>query len=889
VKPGHKAARLPVPARPADGVLTAVMMGLLLFLVCCSPWVYGAVHPGFEFLLDAGVALLLVLWAVRMLLEWQVTWNKCPVVLCLAGLFLLALWQITPIDHALLARLSPATANLYDRLLPHEPEVLPLGEQREVVKPPPGSTLSVYPTATRRESIRILCVFLVFVLVLNNLGSSRMLRWLSIATLINGALLALFALIQFFSSQPNTLYWRYRSMGTVFGPFVNRNHFACYMNLCIGLGVGLLLTRRALGQQHRRGGGAPNAGADGKFALQDLFQDPVALWASVALAIMVSSVLFSMSRGGFLALISGALVCVCLLLRASRSAGLGLVLVVGALAVGLVGWLGYDYIQPRLESIWGNQALENRLPVWFRSLCIARDFPLWGTGYGTFEYAEAMYRSDASEASGFYDHAHNDYLEALTEGGIFSFLLVLLAAGLVYAFGFRAVIRHRGTSTGGLALGALFAYTTLLIHSCSDFSPHIPAVALLATVVGAFLCALGLGGDKEQKDGRVNEASAEYRLRLSGLAPLLATATVLCLGLLVCASAWKAHLVDRWKAAAAAPKEEEGIDSLRRRIDSLSNAVTLAPDNAPLQADLGTARLALYTAETAGILQRGRWAGIAGLVASPSVLLPAVTAVPGCSFLFAGPRSPSPDQQDHLERRLFVPALRAFLRARDVCPLLVNAQLGIAGAAARMTRADPPTDYTQRVKELAPGNPEAWYQCGQVELASLDPKQAWASYRHSLELSEDYLPLILAQSNKVLSPEEMLENVLSNRPEVLLAAASRLYPNADQVEERRPFLEKALALLGADAEKRTPAEWHTQAVIQRSLGELDAAASAYETALAKQPLQTEWRFEFARVLYERVRLEDARRQLVVVLTQQPRHAAAQQLLTAVKNDLARKG
>ena len=41
-------------------------------MVCAAPWVYGAVHPGFEFLLFAGVGLILALWAARMLVEGQV-------------------------------------------------------------------------------------------------------------------------------------------------------------------------------------------------------------------------------------------------------------------------------------------------------------------------------------------------------------------------------------------------------------------------------------------------------------------------------------------------------------------------------------------------------------------------------------------------------------------------------------------------------------------------------------------------------------------------------------------------------------------------------------------------------------------------------------------------
>src|SRR5262249_5859419 len=121
------------------------MEAIVLLLVCASPWAYGAVHPGFEFLLDAGLALLLVLWAARMLREGQFTWRKSPVAVCLAGLFLLGLWQLTPLSRSLLSSLSPGTAQLYDQVLPREPERLPAGQQLAASDPPAGSTLSLHP------------------------------------------------------------------------------------------------------------------------------------------------------------------------------------------------------------------------------------------------------------------------------------------------------------------------------------------------------------------------------------------------------------------------------------------------------------------------------------------------------------------------------------------------------------------------------------------------------------------------------------------------------------------------------------------------------------------------------------------------------------------------
>src|SRR5207249_8221782 len=69
--------------------------------VCSSdlaaPWLYGAVHAGFELLLDLGLAVLTLLWAVRMLVQREVVLARCPVTFLLALLLLLGLWQITPL------------------------------------------------------------------------------------------------------------------------------------------------------------------------------------------------------------------------------------------------------------------------------------------------------------------------------------------------------------------------------------------------------------------------------------------------------------------------------------------------------------------------------------------------------------------------------------------------------------------------------------------------------------------------------------------------------------------------------------------------------------------------------------------------------------------------
>src|SRR5581483_204289 len=199
----------PTHYSPSVIYTVAAMEAVLLALVFLTPWAYGAIHPSFEFLLHLGIALLLALWAVRMLLEGQITWKKSSVAVCLAGLFLLGVWQDTPLPRSILSWLSPATVDCYDRFLPTQPDTLPDEVVGSGGDSHAGSTLSLYPSSTKRETARLLAVFLLFAVVFNNLTSKECLIRLSWVALINGVLLSLFALTQFFSAPPNTVYWTY--------------------------------------------------------------------------------------------------------------------------------------------------------------------------------------------------------------------------------------------------------------------------------------------------------------------------------------------------------------------------------------------------------------------------------------------------------------------------------------------------------------------------------------------------------------------------------------------------------------------------------------------------------------------------------------------------------
>ena len=449
---------------------------VVLALVCLSPWPFASVEPEHVFLLDVGVATLMVLWGAAMLLEGKLAWRRSPVLGCLAALVVLGLWQIMLLPEGLLGGISPATARLYHKILPAEPEVLPFGEPRDDPSPTAGSTLSVYPEATRSELARLVAVLLLFAVVRQRVASVASLRRLSLLALANGTLLAVFGLVQFFSSDPHTVFWTVSTAGAVFRPFVNQNHYAFYVNVCISLGVGLLLAR--LGARVGAGPALDRAsrvrrpaGSQGiaSLSLRSLGPLPEAetLGIAFALALMMSSVVVSLSRGGLLALAGGLLLGLLIwTLQSGWSAQGKIFLLTPAVVLALVQWFGFEQIATRLETLRGGEVLnEGRLTFWSQALPLVRDFPAWGTGFGTYDFLNRMARRDAVGAGVMVEHVHNDYLEVLVEFGLPGLLAIVLAVVLAFRLGFRAVRRDRGRPVSGLALGALIGLATIAIHS----------------------------------------------------------------------------------------------------------------------------------------------------------------------------------------------------------------------------------------------------------------------------------------------------------------------------------------------------------------------------------------------------------------------------------------
>jgi O-antigen ligase/tetratricopeptide (TPR) repeat protein len=786
------------------------MEAVVLALTALAPWAFAAVHPVSVFALFAGTAAVLVLWAALLLVERRVGGGPCPVVICLGGVVALGVWQLVPLSPDTLAAVSPATAELRAGLFPVAPESLP-GEDPVL----PAPTISLNPGATRSQVAKLLAVLALFAAVRYAIATPAAFRRLAVVCVANGALLSGLALAQRFSSSPDTVYWSFVSQGTVFGPFVCKNHFPFYVNVCFGLGVGLLLGSRPFRKTRR-------SWAE---VLAELGRHPAALWLIAALGLMLAATVYSLSRGGMIALTGAAIAVVLLAALSGRRTGpLAVVAVVAGLGVGLVGWFGAESVVKRLGTLSAADPLEaGRKELWARTFPLARQFPVWGTGYGTFVRVEPLVRKPGDDNLLSWDAAHNDYLETLIEGGVCQLLLVLAAGGLVYRAGLRAFRRLSDRPEGGLVLGGLFGFTAVVLHAFGDFGMQMPAIVVLVTVLAAHLTAAG--DDPRLGDDR----------RRSWVAVLLALACLVVAVVLPC-DGWRAERAERLRLAAIKAAARLPAGDRDPVIRYLVAAVAHAPDDAALRLKLADARYDEYLA------RRARAGG-------------------------------APTDLDSSYLR---PAVREYLRARAACPLLATPHVRLAGARDHLRDADPATAYLDRACRVTPADGSVWYVAGVTRLAAGDADGAWPCWRSALVCSADHLPAVVGPAFEKLGAAGLVERVLPAKPE-LLTAAAKLPPLADRPADRRAVLGRAADLLG-DAPAGADG-LYLRAWLLREAGRAADAIPAYERALERAPDRVEWRYELAELLFEQGDATAAREHARRVLRDRPDHAGARDLCT----------
>jgi O-antigen ligase len=352
-------------------------------------------------------------------------------------------------------------------------------------------SLSLDVESTRRTVIVLFFLLISFVIAANFLSSRRRLSKLAGFLTIFGLAIAVFALIQHFTWN-GKLYWIRPNTVSIspFGPFVNHNHFAGYMELLIPIPIALIITGAVRGEARLLYGFA--AAAMGVALTASLSRAGMLSLAAALVFLIVMSGRLRSERAGGRPEDSGSLAGIGLMAalqrhRAIASRILIVLAVAGAITAGLI-WMGPEAVATRISegqaaSPGQQQAgLSNRVWVWRDTLSMIRANPLLGVGLGAYGTAFPIYtRSDGSIRV---PQAHNDYLQVLADCGAVGGLIAAWFLVLTFKGIWRGV-KSRDPLVAGLALGGGGAIFAILVHSLFDFNLQLPGTALLFLVTSA--------------------------------------------------------------------------------------------------------------------------------------------------------------------------------------------------------------------------------------------------------------------------------------------------------------------------------------------------------------------------------------------------------------------
>ena len=363
--------------------------------------------------------------------------------------------------------------------------------------------LSEHPGATFRSFLLGSSYALLFYLVVVLFNTRRRLTLLLVTLIASGTLQAFYGAFMTMSGIEWLLFTAKEDyLGVVTGTFVNRNHLAGYLELSIACAIGLMLALRDGQPISWRG------------ALETLLSPKIVL--RLCIVIMVIALVMTRSRMGNTAFFASLLIIGSLFVLLNKQHRLRNCLILASFILidilVISQFFGLENLRNRLEQTYLETVVEDgrvvqqradRLDISASIMPMAEARLISGFGAGTFETVYTGYAGPEIRAD--YDHAHNDYLQFLSEFGLIG--MVLLALFVIYSLwqSLKALWRRESYYRSGVGFGASMGIIALMIHSFTDFNLQIPANAATFIV----LCAIAVLANTHPRPKRRRSATSQ--------------------------------------------------------------------------------------------------------------------------------------------------------------------------------------------------------------------------------------------------------------------------------------------------------------------------------------------------------------------------------------------
>jgi putative inorganic carbon (HCO3(-)) transporter len=809
-----------------------ILGAMLVFM----PAVLGVVSPSDRALVAIAVASIALCVLAKRVFRPEIkqvwAWAYLPI----AAFILVVVVQLWALPVSLVERLSASTASTKQQLLDG------LGLPADALQ---RFTLSFYTWGTRFDLQVVIIASTVFLAVVDVYRRpDQIKRLLTVITMI-GAATALLFLLQRFSGA-SKIYWLVDIpvQSAAAGPFVNYNNYAQFINLSIGAALGLMFIHLRKNSVSARS--FSFAGWSGWEAFGSMVMRPI--WSTMAVtACGLATVVMSMSRGGTIAMLASLALMIVMMARASRlRAQSWIVFLVVLAALMIVLYVGFDAAYDRLATLQreGDSA---RRQIYKDVLVVFKQFPLFGTGLGSFEVTYPLF--DRSTDPNVAEFADSDWAQMLMEVGVLGILAIVSFAFIIiwhYLRATRAERPREAVAAYGLGYGLL----AVGIQSFTDYGQHLPAIACLSAVSCGILINLSrLSAAYRARDADVVPVVRPVRNAFS--APLRWVVPLVAVLLMV----WTVkQALQRWDAASAVASVQTGAAQIVADSDpgdetfldvliAFQRGAELDPDNV---------KFAYW-------LNYFRWRAISR------------QRDPGSGALVL-------DQPGLANVERVVAQIR---RSIPVCPSF-GAMHALAGQLEwKVLGKASGRDLVRKGLLLARTDPTVWVMAGEADVEDRRWPDSVEKFRRAVDLNPAMMREVADLYVRDAKKPELAVEVALERPELVLVLAQSLKDagTAESSAVWRSVREsvkhiKAKTLRGDE----TAVDFSLMASLCRLIGDQEGATVYLRRALELDYGQVEWRWELAQALAAEGKTDEAIEEARTCLRLRPTMDSARTLI-----------
>jgi len=411
--------------------ISGVLLFWLLAIAFTANLLFGSVSSSALGVVAIMTALAVGLWVADSFFSHQFGFSKNTLQIPLFALIVIGLIQLLPLGGS--------------------------GEADEFLKTSSYASLTISPHATKLAILKLFIFSVFFSAFLAYLDSPKRLRYVVFVLIVFAALMSFFGILQNLSNPEMVLWIRQVDYAKPFATYVNQHHFACFLVMTAALGLGLLF--------------AGSTRPDKRVLL------------IIAIVLMALGVVFTSSRGALLSLVAVLAFLTALSAwfgtktsskehRKSHFRRLAVLVaanvVLIAFVVVSVSFLGGSDLALRSAGVLGPEDVSNgRFAFWMTTVQIFLSNPIIGTGYDSFMTAYTQY--DQWNGTIRVNHAHNEYLHVLSEGGILAFSCVVGFIVILFKRGLKMIASTHHPFRRGVAAGGLAACFGVIVHSFLTF------------------------------------------------------------------------------------------------------------------------------------------------------------------------------------------------------------------------------------------------------------------------------------------------------------------------------------------------------------------------------------------------------------------------------------